>query len=635
MSKKFAYDICGWATKNDIRCSDGRTIRRDAFKDCDGAKVPLVYQHNHSDINNVLGHAILQNRPEGVWYWGAFNNTPSGQAAKEAVAHGDLSAISIYANQLQQTRTGDVHHGMIRELSLAIAAANPGATIEFPMLAHTEETMTDRAVIRPGDEYQELFLQHGEIEINESVSEPVASGVTITELSHSQVFGSIPGPVVAHADDGEEDDENGGEKTVKQIFDAMTEEQKDAVYQIVGGAMAELKPAAAVAHSEIQNGGASELKTNAFDVSGVIMHAQLEDGTPVTELSHAQLEAIADYARRNSTLKEAILAHADEYGIKDIEWLFPEARNINNPPDWIKRPDGWVTKVLSSVHHTPFSRIKTMQADITADEARAKGYVKGNKKIEEVFTLLKRTTEPQTVYKKQKFDRDDIIDITDFDLVAWVKAEMRMMLDEELARAFLIGDGRSSVAEDKIKEDKIRPIWKDTDGDLYAVRTLVDVNETTDEQERGKKFIRAAIRARKNYRGSGNPTLFTTEDFLTDMLLIEDGLGHLMYDSVTKLATTLRVKEIVTVPVMENAERTVGEDVSEETFVLMGIIVNLSDYNVGADKGGAVAMFDDFDIDFNQYKYLIETRCSGALIRVKSALVFEYKKTKTGVPGAA
>ena len=565
-----SYDFSGWATRNNLLCGDGRTIRKNAFIDCDGKTVPLVWNHNHDETNNVLGHALLENREEGVYAYCSFNDTESGRTAKKLVQHGDVKSLSIYANKLKQIGS-DVVHGTIRELSLVLAGANPGAFIDT-VLSHGEDG--EESIIAGWDE--NIMLYHSADKEEEKKEEEI----------------------VTDKEKKTEKDDN--EKTVKDVIDSMTEEQRNVLYALVGEAIA--------AKDEEENGGDDEMKHNLFD------NDEIEQGDVLT---HADMEMIISDAKRYGSLKESFLAHAEDYGITNIDYLFPDAKNLDTPPQFIKRDDSWVSKVMNGTHHTPFSRIKSMFADITEDEARAKGYIKGKLKKEEVFSLLKRTTTPTTIYKKQKLDRDDVIDITNFDVVAWLKSEMRMMLDEEIARAILVGDGRLSSSDDKINESNIRPIW--TDEDLYTIKATVTTSSSASDEDNAKAAIKAIIKSRKNYKGSGNPTLFTTEDFVTDCLLIEDTTGRRIYNSVTDLATTLRVKEIVTVEVMEGLKRTVESD----THNLIGIIVNLSDYNVGADKGGAVSMFDDFDIDYNQQKYLIETRCSGALIKPYSAIAVE------------
>ena len=568
MGKKF--DFGGWATKNNLRCSDGRVIIKDAFKHNDGQTVPLVWNHQHSDPLNVLGHAVLENRNEGVYAYCTFNSTEAGQNAKQLVEHGDVSALSIYANKLQQ-QGSNVLHGEIREVSLVLAGANPGAFIDS-IIRHGEES-DEEAVVYTGEN---LELAHAEDDEESEKQE---------KLEHAE--------------------ENNKEKTVQDVFDTLNEEQKNVVYALIGQAL-ESKNQNEEKEKDKNKGEDSTMKHNVFD-------KETENKDNV--ISHSEMQAIIADAKRYGSMKDSALAH----GIENVDFLFPDARTINNVPDFIQRDMGWVQKVMGGTHHTPFSRIKSMHADITEDEARARGYIKGKLKKEEVFSLLKRTTDPTTVYKKQKMDRDDVIDITDFDVIAWLKAEMRMMLDEEIARAILVGDGRLASSDDKISEDKIRPIWKDSD--LYTVKAMIEAEPTANADDKAKAFIRAAIKSRKNYKGSGNPKLFTTEDVVTDCLLLEDKNGRRIYESVAALATALRVSEIVTVPVMEGLTRN-GKTNKVE---LMGIIVNLNDYNVGADKGGAVNMFDDFDIDYNQQKYLIETRCSGALTKPYSAVAIEFQ----------
>ena len=576
------FDFCGWATRNDLKCSDGRVIRRDAFKHNDGQQVPLVWSHQHSDVNDVLGHALLENRDEGVYAYCKFNDTESGRTAKLLVQHGDVNALSIYANQLQQ-QGPNVIHGNIRELSLVLAGANPGAFIES-IIKHGEES-EEEGIIYTGEK---LTLAHAE----ESAEKKEESKE-------------------------EKKDNSEKEKTIGDVLNTLTEEQKTAVYAIVGKA--------------VQHG--DENSENDEDEEETTMkHNLFDKDTQQQEenvISHDDMQVIIADAKRYGSMKDSFLAHSTEieyapksgtYGINTPDYLFPEARNLNTPPEFIKREMGWVQKVMGGVHHSPFSRIKSMFADITEDDARAKGYIKGKLKKEEVFGLLKRTTTPTTIYKKQKMDRDDVIDITDFDVIAWLKSEMRMMLDEEIARAILVGDGRSASSDDKINEMNIRPIWKDED--LFTIKSTIEVDAAATADQRAKAFIRACIKSRKNYKGSGTPTLFTTDDVLTDCLLLEDANGRVIYDTEEKLRTALRVSDIVTVPVMEGLKRI---DAESNSLDLMGIIVNLADYNVGADKGGAVNMFDDFDIDYNQQKYLIETRCSGALIKPFSAIVLEMK----------
>lgn len=569
------YDFSGWATRNDLLCSDGRTIRKDAFKHNDGQIVPLVWNHQHNEPDNVLGHALLENRDEGVYAYCSFNDSKSGKEAKEIVTHGDVRSLSIFANQLKQSGM-DVLHGAIREVSLVLAGANPGAYIDSVM-AHGSDCET--GIIVNYDE-NALMLYHSE----DKKEEP------------------------------KDKDEKKSEKdeTVADVFNTLTDKQKTVVYAMIGQALEENEASEKDEKDEKTDnseGGKETMKHNVFDK---------EDNQ--NTLSHADTDAIFADVKRYGSLKDSVIAH----GITNIDYLFPDAQTVTNTPQFIQRDMGWVQKVMNSIHHTPFSRIKSILADITAEDARAKGYIKGNLKVDEVFTLLKRTTTPTTVYKKQKLDRDDLVDITDFDTVAWLKSEMRLMLDEEIARAILVGDGRIGSSNDKINEQNIRPIWKDEA--LYTIKAPVTVAANATADQKAKAFIRTVIKSRKDYKGSGDPTLYTTEDVLTDCLLLEDSTGRVIYDTVAKLATALRVKEIITVPVMENLSRIDGAT----TYDLKGIIVNLDDYNVGADKGGAVNMFDDFDIDYNQQKYLIETRCSGALTKPYSAIALEEDVTAQG-----
>lgn len=572
------FDFSGWATKANLKCSDGRTIMKDAFKHNDGQTVPLVWNHQHNDPNEVLGHALLENRDEGVYAYCTFNDTESGKTAKLLVQHGDVNALSIYANQLKQ-KMSNVLHGNIREVSLVLAGANPGASIDS-IIMHGEES-DEEAIIYTGEE---ITLAHS--------SDAKDSEGTKKEDNKM-------------ADDIKKTD---GEETVADVFNTLSEKQKTVVYAMIGQALEDAGVTDdddedyedEMGHSE----GDDYMKRNVFD----------NDEQQDDVLSHAAMETIIGDAKRFGSLKESFLAHADEYGIEQIDYLFPEAKTLNNPPEFIKRDTGWVSTVMGAVHHTPFSRIKSVFANITEDEARAKGYIKGNLKKEEVFSLLKRTTTPTTIYKKQKLDRDDVIDITDFDVVAWLKSEMRVMLDEEIARAILIGDGRLSSSDDKINESNIRPVVSDSE--LYTIRQKVSVPTNATDDDKAKAMIKSAVKARKNYKGSGNPTFYTTEDWLTNALLLEDTQGHRLYKNDADVAAAMRVSKIVTVPVMEGVKGPEGGD-------LIGIIVNLADYNVGADKGGAVNMFDDFDIDYNQQKYLIETRCSGALVKPYSAIELE------------
>lgn len=570
------YDFGGYATRYGVPCADGRIIDKTAFLQNNGKKVPLVYNHQHNDISSVLGHAFLECREDGVYAYGYFNDTDRGVEAKNQVIHGDLDSLSIWANRLQESGNPPrkhVAHGDIKELSLVLAGANPGAFIE-EIVAHSDE------------EGYEAFIYSGDS----------------LELNHSE--GDTEKEDKPMADTNKEQEPES--KSAKEVFDEMTEEQKQVTMAIAGQAVEEaLKERGIDPEKDEDDEGGEEMGHSCFDNTG-------ED---TNVLSHDDMVTIVKEAEKTGRMSDAFLAH----GIENIEYLFPDAQTINGAPDFIKRNDEWVNDVMNNVHHTPFSRIKSVFADITEDEARAKGYIKGKLKKEEVFSLLKRTTTPQTIYKKQKIDRDDYIDIVDLDVVAWIKTEMRMMLDEEIARAILVGDGRLASSDDKISEDHIRPIW--TDADLYTIKAAVNITKDSTSAEIAKAFIVEAIRSRVQYKGSGTPTLYAPDTIITECLLLEDKNGRMIYDTLDKLATVLRVSKIVTVPVMENLART------KETFTykLLGIIVNLKDYNVGADKGGAVNMFDDFDIDYNAMKYLIETRCSGAMIKPYGAIAIETK----------
>jgi len=616
------YDFSGWATKNDLKCADGRVIRRDAFKVNDGKKVPMVWNHQHNSISDVLGHAILENRKEGVYAYCTFNNTSAGQEAKECVKHGDVEALSIWANNLEQDGH-DVLHGVIREVSLVLAGANPGAFVESVM-AHGEPLYDDEdeAIIYSGED---LYFEHA-LKKEEDDEDEDKEDETEDEEDSEEADD-------ADEEDSEEEDEeedkkkmkkdlkhaDDGGKTVGEVLDELTDEQKKAVAIVIDQVLQDEKGSSSKEEDD------EDMKHNIFE----------NDEQQTNYISHDDMQRIFADAKRLGSLRDAVneafeeggvLEHSipmdgmtgpsqstasQTYGFRDPDMLFPEYRNLNNPPEWISRNMDWVQKVMSGVHRSPFSRIKSQYADITEDAARAKGYMKGNLKKEEVFTLLKRTTDPQTIYKKQKLDRDDIVDITDFDVVAWIKAEMRVMLNEEIARAILIGDGRQADSDDKIQENHIRPIVKDVD--LFNIKKEVVETQT---EKGAKAVINTAIRARKDYKGSGNPVLFTTEDELTEMLLLEDGIGHKLYKTEAELATALRVSAIITVEAMEGYKVSIN-NVDKD---LVGVIVNLSDYNVGADKGGEINLFDDFDIDYNQYKYLIETRISGALIKPFSAI---------------
>ena len=609
--QKKTYDFSGYATKVGIKCSDGRTILQDAFAHCDGKKVPLVYQHLHNDPKNVLGHAVLENRPDGVYAYCSLNNTEAGKTAKALVQHGDISALSIYANSLVQ-KSSNVIHGVIREVSLVLSGANPEAYIDNLAFEHSDGSITT-------DE-SEAFICVGAI---------IHDGIEIPEVSDNQDSSEES---ISHADDKKDPED---QKTVGDVFDTLNEEQKTVVYTMIAHALEtqdgedEDEEKEDVKHSNIK--GDETMKKNIFDKDSA--------ATEVRGLSRADLRAIFNDARQSqSTLKNAflahgyesisdaladyehqdeVLAHAATYGIDNIGYLFPDARTTTNTPQFIKRDTEWVSKVFGAAKHVPFSRIKTVLADITADEARARGYIKGNEKADEVITLLKRTTDPQTVYKKQKLDRDDIIDITDFDVVVWLRMEMRMMLEEEIARAQLVGDGRLSSSDDKIKEDKIRPIA--TDDAIYTIEIQIPETATT------AQMIDEIIKGRKQYKGTGTPTFYTTPDVNGDMLLLKDTTGRRLYNTEADLAAGIRAREIIEVPVMENKVVVLTPATATETGLqkrLVGISVNMTDYSLGADKGGSISMFDDFDIDFNQFKYLIETRCSGALTMPHSAIAY-------------
>lgn len=629
MDKKF--DFSGWATKANLLCSDGRIIRKNAFEHCDGMTVPLVWNHAHNSPNEVLGHALLENREEGVYAYCSFNETEAGQNAKLLVQHGDINQLSIYANKLKQQGC-NVIHGMIREVSLVLAGANPGAYIDSVVM-HSDDSCEE------GNIYTGEFIEN------------------VSSIFHAENEQKGDEKVAEETKKQEAKDES--EETVADVFETLNEKQQKAVYAIIGQILEDTTKAKDVKHSDEESeevddevveeeaeevseesseedeeskeqadeenevaedendeeevehseGGEKSMKTNVFE----------NEAQTGEVLAHSDMVAIIEDAKRNKgKLSDSVLSH----GIENIEVMFPDAKALTNEPTFIKRNDDWVAKVLGGVHHSPFSRVKTIFADITADQARAKGYQKGNLKIEEVFKLLKRVTNPTTVYKKQKLDRDDVLDITDFNILPWLKGELRMMLDEELARAFLIGDGRNPVddADDKINEECIRPIWKMED--LFTVKVAVEVSAGATAQDKAKAFIKACIKSRKNYKGSGNPDMFMSEDMLTDCLLIEDVNGRVIYDSVAKLAAALRVREIIPVPVMEGQTRTNDDG---DTLELAAIYVNLKDYNVGTDKGGEINFFDDFDIDYNQMKYLMETRCSGTLVKPYSAVVIEFK----------
>ena len=622
------FDFSGWATRNDLECSDGRIIRKDAFADDDGKTVPLVWMHQHNDPENVLGHAMLVNEKDGVRAYGVFNNTDMGRLAKELVSNGDIKYMSICANKLKQNGS-NVLHGAIREVSLVLAGANPGALIDNPMLQHSDgsiEYELGEAIIYSGyelchadDDKDEESEKEEEMKKDKTVQDVLA---TFNE-EQKQLLYYLVG-TAAGADDGldkSEDevkhaDSDKDGNTLKDIFETLNEEQKNVLYFLVGKAKEEADGKATNEESdEDDDEGEDEeksMKHNVFD----------QDYDDTTVLTHADMSAVLADAKRCGSFKQALESYAEntlQHSINDIQMLFPEEKNVTDgAPAFVKRDDAWVTTVFNNVHKSPFSRVKTVFANITEDDARAKGYIKGKQKKEEVFGLLKRTTTPQTVYKLQKFDRDDVIDITDFDVVAWVKGEMRVMLNEEIARAVLVGDGRASGAEDKINEQNIRPIWKDDD--FYTIHKGVKIAPTATNYDKAEAIIEASLRARKDYKGSGTPDAFFDPDTITTMLLAKDTTGRRIYSSIADLASALRVKNIYEVPVFEGLER---EDKQAKKHTLLGIIVNLTDYNIGADKGGSVNLFDDFDIDYNKFTYLIETRCSGALVRPYSAIVIE------------
>ena len=686
--KQNKFDFGGWATKNDLLCADGRTIRKNAFKDDDGRTVPLVYQHNHEDPTKVIGHALLENREEGVYAYGSLNNTDIAQHVKELIRHGDVNGLSIFANKLTQ-RGGDVIHGTIRELSIVLAGANPGAVIEFPILEHGEESETE-AYIWPGDEDgltfgENMKLRHSEEEpeeekeeevqeeekvepepeaepVQEETKEEVAEEVTEEtsvpaenaepegELSHAeeekkeddetiqdvldsmtdeqrQVVEYLVGAAL-EGDDGEAEEEEekpvahadseGSEKTIQDVMDSMTEKQRKVTEYLVAQALE------ARESEDNENKEEDESASHSDDEGEEIIMANVFDRTNMEEqaentLTHAQMETIAADMKKLGSLREAVLAHTAEYGIENIDYLMPEYREYsgNGAPQFITKENTWVSKVMNGVHHTPFAKVKTTYADITADEARARGYIKGTRKKEEVFSLLKRETPPQTVYKMQKIDRDDAIDLSNgFDMVAWLKSEMRMMLDEELARAFIIGDGRAADSDYKIDEEKIRPIFKDSS--LFTIRKTFEAEQG---QARADALIDNVTVAWEEYQGTGNCVAFMTRREYSGLKLLKDKMGHRIYKNESEIASALGVREVIFLPQMgDNSTVRVADN---KTYKPMCIIVDLDDYNVGADKGGSVNMFDDFDIDYNQMKYLIETRCSGALTKPYSAIVIE------------
>lgn len=589
----FDYDCSGWATKANVRCYDGLVIAQDAFKECSGKVVPMVYNHDHTNVDNVIGHCLLENRPGGVYCYAKFNDTDTGRTARKCVESGDLSAFSIFANGLKKVGS-TVKHGFIREVSLVLAGCNPGALID-EVVKHSadEDYEGGEAFIYNEDG---LSLTHG--------MDP--EGNPLEDLTHSADSGDAVTDDEATQEEAKMADEKNEGKTLEQVYNSMTDEQKECCHALVGLALEEQE-------GDNNDDGEEDdtVKQNVFDkdTNATVLKHSIEEINNVvkTAKSHGTMKAAFEDAGMDSDE----LAHS----IDNIDWLFPEDHLLDTTPRIIDKPDDWVSVVMGAVHHIPFSRFKSMFADLTEEDARAKGYIKGNFKKEEVFGLLRRSTSPTTVYKKQKLDRDDVIDITSFDVVAWLKQEMRLKLNRELALAYLLGDGRLAASEDKIDENCIRPVFNDSD--LFTIKVQCKTTGLTTVEDKYKALIKQILRSRKEYRGSGTPTLFTTEDALTEMLLLEDGIGHPLYADEAALARKLRVKNIVTIPEMEGRKGAKGGD-------LVCLIVNLADYTVGADKGGAVSMFDDFDIDFNAQKYLIETRCSGALTTPFSAMAVEW-----------
>lgn len=613
------WDFSGYATRNDLKCGDGRTIRKDAFKDNDGQTVPLVWQHVHDNPDNVLGHAVLENRKDGVYCYGYLNHTQRGEDMREMIANGDVSRLSIFANKLVQ-KGGDVLHGSIREVSLVLAGANPGAYIDNVSIQHSDgswDTIDDEAVIYSDSEL-ELIHDDTEEDDKNANDDPEDSTKDVEDTDSSEL---------EHDDTDKEekemaDNKAAGGKTVQDVIDSMSEEQKNVLYFLVGNALE--GKGGDVEHDDL---GEDDMKHNVFDGA---------TGETGEQLSHSELNDIFAEAKEVGSLKEAFLAH----GITNIDYLFPEAHNLDREPQIINDDQAWVSAIMSGVHKSPFSRLKTMAADITIDEARALGYVKGTKKAEEQFGLLKREVTPQTIYKLQKFDRDDILDITDIDVVAWVKREMQIKLKEEIARAILIGDGRANSDPHKIKEEKVIPIYKDVspligyDSQIgghnvssatFAFRRTIEVSATESVADKAEMLVDECVRARVDYKGSGSPTMFIGPSQLAEMLLIKDSMGRRIYESEAQLATAMRVSKFVEVPAFDNISRVEDEgEETEKTFTLAGIVVNLADYTIGMDKGGETTMFDDFDIDFNKYTYLLETRLSGMLTKPFSAIILEF-----------
>lgn len=648
------FDFSGYATKNNIRCSDGRTIMHDAFKEMDGKTVPLVWQHMHDNPENVLGHALLENRDNGVYCYCSLNDTPAGENVKALLEHGDIDALSIYANQLVQ-KQGKVMHGVIREVSVVLAGANPGALIDNVAIQHSDggvDELDDEAVITSDD-----YISHasGEVEPDDASDESSESSDDSSDdrtvqdvwntfsddeknVAYYLIGRALEGDsgdsaaqsAIAHADAAPAGDSSDDGPTVKDVWDSMSEDKKNVVYYLIGQALESKGSGNSNGESEDsadnnQNGGKStasnegdsSMKHNVFENDSASDSMTGVDTETARTILH---DAMTDTQLRGS-LKDSVLAHAGTYGIDNIEVLFPDAKSVTQTPDFIKRRTEWVDTFVNGLHKSPFSRIKSLAADITADEARAKGYIKGSQKIEEIFGVSKRVTTPQTIYKKQKLDRDDIIDITDFDVVVWLKAEMQLMLREEVARAVMIGDGRAIGAEDKINADNIRPIW--TDDELYTIhKDVAAFDPETLTTEQGSALVKTIIASMDEYEGNGTPTFYASPATITALLLMEDKIGRRLYNNLNDLAAALGVAAVVKVPVFKGASRTVDNAKKD----LVGIIVNPSDYFVGADKGGELNFFDDFDIDFNQYKYLYETRMSGALVHPKTAIALEAPK---------
>lgn len=597
-------DFSGYATRNDVKCSDNKVIRHGAFAAYHGKTVPLVWQHQHKDVSNVLGHADLEVRDDGVYAYAHLNHSDAGRTAREMVRNGDVKAMSIYATHVK-ARGNDVVHGELVEVSLVLRGANPGAYIDQISITHGDE----------GDEVEAVMYTDAQIDFVSHSDEDEDEEPDVEETEEADEADDVE-----HAEEEPEAKKaegDGDDPTLGEIFDGMTEEQKTAVYAIVGQLVETVDEEA----EESEDTAHSDTTTE-----DTMAHQNVFEGSKKTEelpvLSHDDMQKIFEEAKACGSLQQAVLAHADNYGIKQIDTLFPDAKNLWTTPEFIKRKTDWVSSVVGAAKHSPFSRIKTQFADITADEARAKGYIKGSKKKDEVFTLLKRVTTPTTIYKKQRLDRDDIIDITDFDVVTWIRGEMRLMIEEELGRAVLLGDGREASSDDKIKEDCIRPIYKEDS--LYAPRVILAKETTTED------MLDSIVRAMDDYEGSGNPTWFASPQTVTEILLLKDKMGHRLFNSLSDLADYVGVSRIVKVPLMKNLVRTSAKNGKVDA---LGIIVNMSDYTIGADKGGQLFAAEDFEISFNQYHYLLETRLSGALTKVKSAIILE-RKQEAGAPVA-